>query len=90
MVSLIGGCRPLASALDLADRQFSELAELPSLELEHLPGHIVLEMRESSVSVVGGYLERSMLLSAFLLLPAGAGDVTQSGSTLLEVTHVDL
>ena len=71
----------MASALDFADRQFSEFAELQCLELEHVPGHIDLEIRESSVSVVGGYLEGPMLLSASLLLPARAGVVTQSGST---------
>ena len=34
----------MASALDFADRHFSEFAELQSLELEHLPGHIDLEI----------------------------------------------
>ena len=71
----------MASALDFADRQFSEFAELQSLELEHLSGYIdlenlqravsvVLENRQSSVSVFCGYWEGSMLLSARLLFPA--------------------
>ena len=42
----------MASALDFADRQFSEFAELQSLELEHVRGHIDFENRQSSVSVV--------------------------------------
>ena len=89
----------MASAMDFADRQFSELAELQSLELEHFPGHInfenrqrsvsvVPEHRQSSVSAVCAYWEESMLLSASQLFPAGAGVVTESGSTSIEVTHV--
>ena len=42
----------MASALDFVDRQFSEFAELQSLELEQFPGHIYFEIRQSSVSVV--------------------------------------
>ena len=74
--SLNGGRRPMASALDFADRLFSESAELQSPELQHLPGQINLKFRVSSASQPGEWIEGSMSLSASLLLPAGAGVVT--------------
>ena len=80
VASLNGGRRPMAFALGFAHRQFSEFAGLLSAEMEHLPGQIDLEFRGSSASRPGEWIERSMLLSASLLLPAAAG----------VVTHVDL
>ena len=70
----------MASALDLADPQFSEFAELRSLHLEHFHEHInfenrrssvseIPENRQSSVSAVCGYWEESVLLSPSLLFP---------------------
>ena len=68
----------LASAVKLTGRQFLEFAEWQSLESQHLSPSFNLEIREGSVSVFGVYSEGSMLLSASLHFPAGAGVRTTS------------
>ena len=80
----------LASAMDFADRQFLEFAELQLSGSQHLLPEFKLVIHDGSDMRSGNWMEASMLLSASLLLPAGAGVVTQSGSTSIEVTHVDL
>ena len=71
----------MASALDLADRQFPEFAEPLLSELQHLSMEVDFNFRGRSASRLGGWIEGSMLLSASLLLPAGAGVVTRVGTT---------
>ena len=50
----------MAFALDFVDRQFSEFAELQSLELEQFHGHVDFENRQSSVSVVPEHRQSSV------------------------------
>ena len=77
----LGNCTvPLDSVTETA-MDVPEFAEWQSLELQHLSPKLNLEIGEISISVVGGYLEGLMLLSASLLFPAEAGVVTGSCSS---------
>ena len=73
------GNRSMASALEFADRQVPELAELQLSDLLHFPSEVLLTFRERSASRRGEWIEGSMLLSDSLLLPAGAGVGTYVG-----------
>ena len=87
VASLEGGHRSMASALEFADRQFPERAELQLSNQQHFPREALLTFRGSSTSRRGEWIEKSMLLSDSLRLPKGAGAAAQVGQLQLGLDH---